>query len=70
MKSMQLKELRDKTIEELGKIVVEKNKSLSLLRNELSIGKYKDVRVVKRARLELAQIKSVLQEAIAEGETQ
>lgn len=61
MKSKQLKELRDKTIAELEKIVIEKSKGFSLLRNELSMGKHKDVRVVKRARVELAQIKSILQ---------
>lgn len=68
MKSKQLKDLREtKTIEELEKIVIEKSKSFSLLRNELSIGKYKDVRVVKKARLELAQVKSILSEMSAKG---
>ena len=62
MKSKDLEQLREKNIADLAGLVASKRIEVSKLRAELSIGRVKDLKIVKKARKDLAQIQSVLRE--------
>lgn len=67
MKRDELKSLRTKTQEELVKLAAEKRQGLAKLGAELSLGKHKNVKVVKNLRKELAKVLTVLSEKKPEG---
>lgn len=62
MKKKELQEAKGKTIEEVAKLIQEKRNQIPLLRLELKMGKHGDLRVVKNARRELAQLNAILRE--------
>ncbi|MDO8503642.1 MAG: 50S ribosomal protein L29 [bacterium] len=62
MKKKELQEARAKTIEEVAKAVQEKRGQIPLLTLELKMGKHGNLRVVKNAKRELAQLKAILGE--------
>ena len=59
---IEAKQLREKNIADLAGLVASKRIEVSRLRAELSIGRVKDLKIVKKARKDLAQIQSVLRE--------
>lgn len=67
MKRDELKSLRTKTQEELIKLAAEKRQGLAKLGAELSLGKHKNVKVVKNLRKELAKVLTILSEKKLEG---
>lgn len=60
MKKKELQEAKGKTREELVKLVLAKREQIPLLGLELKTGKHGNVRVVKNAKRELAQLKTLL----------
>lgn len=62
MKKKELQEARAKTIEEVAKLIQEKRGQIPLLTLELKMGKHGNLRVVKNARRELAQLKAIVGE--------
>lgn len=62
MKKKELQEVKGKTVLEVAKAVKEKRDQIPLLRLELKMGKHGNLRVVKNARRELAQLKTLLRE--------
>lgn len=62
MKKKELQEVRRKTNEELAKLIGEKRAQISLLRPELKTGKNGNLRVVKNAKRELAQLETLFRE--------
>lgn len=59
---MKVAGLREKTFEEMKKMIDEKRVKLATLRMELKIGKIKDTSLVRREKKELAQLLTVLSE--------
>lgn len=53
---MKLNELRQKSKEELGKVLEDNREKLRQLRFDLSAGKVKNVREIRRIKKEIAQI--------------
>ncbi len=62
MKKKELQEVKAKTIEEVAKLIQEKRDQLPLLTLELKMGKHGNLRVVKNARRELAQLETLFRE--------
>jgi large subunit ribosomal protein L29 len=57
-----IKELRQKSIDELKNIVFEKREKLRQLRFDLAAGKVKNVREIRKIRRDIARILTVLKE--------
>lgn len=64
MKKKDLLNLKNKSIEELKRLIAEKSLEAVKLRSELSAGKHKNTCVVKNARRELAQAETILREKL------
>ena len=60
MKKKQLKEIKNKTVEELEKLVMETETQLSKLKLEALNGKNKNKRLGKSLRKEIAQVKTII----------
>lgn len=60
MKKKELQEAKGKAIEEIAKLIQEKRNQLPLLRLELKMGKHGNLRIIKNAKRELAQLKTLL----------
>lgn len=60
MKKKQLKEIKNKTVAELEKLVLETSTQLSKSRFELLSGKNKNKRLLKSLRRDMAQIKTIV----------
>lgn len=68
MKKQERKTIRDKSLKELEKMAVEKAGEIQKARAELTVGRHKNVRIVKTLRLSLARIKTILRERELKGE--
>ena len=62
MKKKQLKENKNKTVEELEKLVVEQRKQFDKSRFEFFNGKNKNTRALKSLRKDIAQVKTIINE--------
>lgn len=62
MKKKELQEIKGKAIEEVVKLIQEKRKQIPLLALELKMGKHGNLRIIKNARRELAQLATILGE--------
>jgi large subunit ribosomal protein L29 len=62
-----IKELRQKSIDELKNIVSEKREKLRQLRFDLAAGKVKNVREIRKIRRDIARILTVLKEKSSEN---
>lgn len=60
MKKKEIRELREKTLAELGKMLKEKQSGLVKLRMEIATQKIKNIRVLARTRDDLARIMTVI----------
>lgn len=62
MKKRELKDLQTKEVAELQKLLLEKKAEIGKLKLEMTTGKHKNVRVVKNARRDSAQIATILRQ--------
>lgn len=60
MKKKQLKENKNKTAEELGKLVIELKSQLEKLMMEILAGKNKNLRALRSLRKDIAQILTII----------
>lgn len=60
MKKKQLKEIKNKTVEELEKLVMETETQLAKLKLEILSGKNKNKRLGKSLRKDIAQMKTII----------
>jgi large subunit ribosomal protein L29 len=60
---MKAKELREKKIEELEKILKEKREKLKNLKLDLALGKLKNVREIRQTKRDIARILTILRKA-------
>jgi len=67
MKKKQLKEIKNKTVEELEKLVTETKTQLTKLKFEILSGKNKNKRLGKSLRKEIAQILTIINQASLRG---
>jgi large subunit ribosomal protein L29 len=61
---MKAKELREKKIEELEKILKEKREKLKNLKLDLALGKLKNVREIRQTKRDIARILTILKSKI------
>ena len=62
MKKKELHILRDKTQQELDQLAEKRKAEVAKIRQELLVGRHKNLRVVKSGRRDLAQIRTILRE--------
>lgn len=62
MKVKDIKELHNKTREELAQMAGQKFNEARMLRAELSVGRSKNLRAAKAIRQDLARVKTILRE--------
>ena len=67
MKKKQLKEIKNKTVEELEKLVTETKTQLTKLKFEILSAKNKNKRLGKSLRKEIAQILTIINQASLRG---
>lgn len=62
MKKKDFKSYLDKTLEELTKLTNEKVHDLAKIKAELSVGRHKNLRIAKKGRIEIARLKTLMQQ--------
>lgn len=59
---MKTEELRKKTLEELNKLLIESKKKLQDLKFDLSLGKVKNINIVRGLKKDIARIQTIIKE--------
>ncbi len=59
---MKIKEIRQKTKEELQKLLTEQRERLRVLRFDIKLKKYKNVREIRKTKKNIARILTILKE--------
>ncbi|MAG59962.1 50S ribosomal protein L29 [Candidatus Woesebacteria bacterium] len=62
MKKKDFKDLKDSSLDQVTKLIGEKNQELARVRSEIFIGKHKNVKIAKNIRRDRARLETMLQE--------